>query len=92
MVETYGSRSWSSHLSRREIQEMKKNMQKVPYIQMKSDIYHEQEKQNADSMLDQITQQEVIPTQKSMDNPLEKNYIIQWIKKILRKLGFISQQ
>jgi len=71
---------------------MKKNMQKVPYIQMKSDIYHEQEKQNADSMLDQITQQEVIPTQKSMDNPLEKNYIIQWIKKILRKLGFISQQ
>lgn len=90
MVETYGSRSWSAHLSRREIQEMKKNMQKVPYIQMKSDMYHEQEKQDADNILDQITQQEIVQPQESMDNPPENHYI-QWIKKRLKKLGFISQ-
>jgi len=90
MVELYGGKSWSAHLSRREVQEMKKNMQKVPYIQMKSDMYHEQEEQAADNILDQIQQQEIIQTQESMDNAPEKKYI-QWIKKILKKLGFISQ-
>lgn len=77
-------------MSRKEIQEMKKNMQKVPYIQMKSDMYHEQERQHADSILDEITQSEVIPQQESMEIDTENRYT-QWIKKILKKLGFISQ-
>lgn len=77
-------------MSRKEIQEMKKNMQKVPYIQMKSDMYHEQEKHDADSILDEIVQPEIITTQESMEIETENHYI-QWIKKILRKLGFISQ-
>jgi hypothetical protein len=69
---------------------MKKNMQKVPYIQMKSDMYHEQEKQHADSILDDIMQPEVPLLQESMENDTQNHYT-QWIKKILRKLGFISQ-
>lgn len=90
MVETYGSRSSTKHMSRREIQEMKKNMQKVPYIQMKSDMYHEQESQQVDAILEGIIQSEIIPPQESMENVPENRYI-QWIKKIFRKLGFISQ-
>lgn len=90
MVETYGSRSRSKHLSRREIQEMKKNMQKVPYIQMKSDMYHEQESKEVDQILEEIVQPEVIVSQKSMENASENPYI-QWIKKVLKKRGFISQ-
>lgn len=89
MVETYGSRSWAKNLSRREIQEMKKNMQKVPYIQMKSDMYHEQESQQVDAILEGITQSEIIPPQESMENVPENCYI-QWIKKVFKKLGFIS--
>ena len=77
-------------MSRREIQEMKKNMQKVPYIQMKSDMYHEQESQQVDAILEGIIQSEIIPPQESMENVPENRYI-QWIKKIFRKLGFISQ-
>jgi len=34
------------------IQEMKKNMQKVPKIQKKSQQYHQKEKQAAESILD----------------------------------------
>lgn len=90
MVETYGSRSWAKHLSRREIQEMKKNMQKVPYIQMKADMYHEQESKHVEQILEEITQAEVPLSQESMEKTTENRYI-QWIKKILRKLGFISQ-
>jgi hypothetical protein len=90
MVETYGSRSSTKHMSRREIQEMKKNMQKVPYIQMKSDMYHEQESQQVDAILEGITQSEIIAPQESMENVPENRYI-QWIKKIFRKLGFISE-
>ncbi len=77
-------------MSRKDIQEMKKNMQKVPYIQMKSDLYHEQESQHADSILDEITQPEIIAPQESMEIETENRYT-QWIKKILKKLGFISQ-
>lgn len=78
-------------MSRRQIQEMKKNMQKVPYIQMKSDMYHEQEKQHAESILDDITQPEVVIPQESMEN-ITQNHYTQWIKKILMKIGFISKQ
>jgi len=39
---------WTQHLSREEIQEMKKNMQKVPEIQAKSEAYHKKESLKAE--------------------------------------------
>lgn len=65
-------------------------MQKVPYIQMKADMYHEQESKHVEQILEEITQAEVPLSQESMEKTTENRYI-QWIKKILRKLGFISQ-
>jgi hypothetical protein len=36
---------------------MKKNMKKVPAIQLKSDVYHNKEAQEADEILENITKQ-----------------------------------
>lgn len=48
---------WATHpkrLSRREIENMKKNMKKVPIIAAKSDIYHQKEEQEAEKLLSQL--------------------------------------
>ncbi len=47
--------SFKQHLSRREIEKMKKNMKKVPLIKTKSDIYHNKEVDEAEKLLTQIT-------------------------------------
>ena len=41
-------------LSSKEIAKMKKNMKKVPAIQLKSDIYHNKEEQEAEKLLEKI--------------------------------------
>lgn len=41
-------------LSKREIEKMKKNMKKVPIIQIKSDIYHDKEVLEAEKLLSNI--------------------------------------
>lgn len=41
-------------LSSREIAKMKKNMKKVPVIQLKSEIYHNKEINDAESILEHI--------------------------------------
>lgn len=42
------------HLSKREIEKMKKNMKKVPIIQIKSDVYHDKEILEAEKLLSKI--------------------------------------
>lgn len=42
------------HITKQEIEDMKKNMKKVPVISLKSDIYHEREEQEAEHILEKI--------------------------------------
>lgn len=43
-------------LSAKEIAKMKKNMKKVPTIQLKSEIYHNREEQEAEKLLEKINE------------------------------------
>lgn len=76
------------YISKKEIENMKKNMKKVPIINLKSDIYHKKEIEEAEQILEKIPQLinnwEII----SDNNHLGKN----WLKnkfRLLRKY-FIS--
>lgn len=55
-METYGTGSGARWMTSRQIREMKRNMQKVPRIQKKSDEYHRQEEESAEKILDQVAQ------------------------------------
>jgi hypothetical protein len=61
---------------------MKKNMKKVPVIQLKTEIYHEKEISEADKILKKISQEDpqetLIHTKKAIQLP--------WYKKILQAL------
>ena len=50
----YRGGNYPQHLSKREIEKMKKNMKKVPVIQFKSDIYHKKEEEEAEKILASI--------------------------------------
>jgi hypothetical protein len=50
-INVFGGGAGVKHLSSSEIEKMKKNMKKVPEIQLKSDIYHRQEITEADEIL-----------------------------------------
>ena len=50
-INVFGGWSGVKHLSAREIEKMKKNMKRVPEIQLKSDIYHNHEVTEADQIL-----------------------------------------
>ena len=54
MVEVFWWWGWHKQLPRRKIQEMKKNMQKVPIIKAKSDKYHKKQSDEAEETLKQI--------------------------------------
>lgn len=51
---TYVWWSHPKHLSKKEIEKMKKNMKKVPIIQSKSDNYHIKEEIEAEKILEKI--------------------------------------
>lgn len=78
---------WPKHLSPGEIEEMRKNMKKVPIIQLQSDIYHEKEVGNAEEVLWHITETE---TEKSTANTSQQESkhrslwkkIIFWLQKL----------
>jgi len=57
------------HLSRAEIEKMKKSMKKVPEIQLKSDIYHEHEITEAENILGKIS----IATETKAEHIIEQN-------------------
>lgn len=54
MQETYNGNSRKIKLSPQEIRKMKENMQKVPEIQKKSDLYHHLEEKEAEKLLRDI--------------------------------------
>ena len=61
---------------------MKKNMKKVPVIQLKKEIYHNQEIHEAEKILKQIDQEETIQTP-IISVPQQH---IPWYKKILHNI------
>jgi hypothetical protein len=46
--------SYKQYLSPSELKKMKKNMKKVPIIQIKSDTYHLKEEQEAEALLSKL--------------------------------------
>lgn len=50
----YRGGGYVKHLSKKEIENMKKNMKKVPIIQSKSDNYHLKEEIEAEKILNKI--------------------------------------
>jgi hypothetical protein len=61
---------------------MKKNMKKVPVIQLKTEIYHNQELHEAENILHKIDETEVEQTH-STETTQEH---LPWYKKLLHKL------
>ncbi len=51
-VYTWGT--YKQHLSKKEIETMKKNMKKVPIIESKAAIYHLKEEQEAEKLLSKL--------------------------------------
>lgn len=86
-MDTPGSYTWwgyTQHISRREIEKMKKNMKKVPGIQLKTEIYHTQEAHEADKILHTLYQEN---NHHIINTAQATNSHIPWYKKILQ---FIS--
>ena len=87
-METYGSRGWKRQISSRQIREMKKNMQKVPHIQKKSDEYHSKEEVTAEKLLTQVDERE-----QDSETPLyteqESETRATKFKSIIQKIRFI---
>ena len=78
---------YTQHLPPKEIAKMKKNMKKVPVIQLKSDIYHTQEIHEAENILENISslpKETTLPTETQTQN----NWYI-WKIRLLRQ-RFIS--
>ena len=77
---SYRGGTYTQHLSRKEIENMKKNMKKVPVIQLKTEIYHTKEIGEAEKILGNISslQQELpippSPTKKTTTWYLSKFY------------------
>lgn len=88
-INVFGGWSGVKHLSSREIEKMKKNMKKVPEIQLKSDIYHNHEINEADQILWNIPTPTIKTTK---EQPLQKKEQTDWhISRIkLLRQRFIS--
>jgi hypothetical protein len=50
----YRGGTYKQHISKKEIETMKKNMKKVPIIETKADIYHLKEEKEAEKLLSKI--------------------------------------
>lgn len=48
---SYRGGTYTQHISRKEIENMKKNMKQVPVIQLKTEIYHTKEINEAEKIL-----------------------------------------
>lgn len=84
MQETYSGSSRRIRLSSREIRKMKENMKKVPEIQKKSDAYHRLESQEADKILNSIS--EAPPEQKKEQQENSKKSLREKIKLLFNKI------
>ena len=84
MQETYSGSSRRIRLSSREIRKMKENMKKVPEIQKKSDAYHRLESQEADKILNSISENS--PEQKKEQQESSKKSLREKIKLLFNKI------
>ena len=84
MQETYSGSSRRIRLSSREIRKMKENMKKVPEIQKKSDAYHRLESQEADKILNSIS--EAPPEEKKEQQESSKKSLREKIKLLFNKI------
>ena len=69
---------YKRHISPREIEKMKKNMKKVPVIQLKTEIYHNKEVDEADNILKNMPPN--IPQQ--TNSQIEAKNYLPWYKKM----------
>lgn len=69
---------WKMTLSKKEIENMKKNMKKVPIIQLKSDIYHKSEEVNAEKIINKVV--EKIPENEPGNLPAGRQGTWEWKK------------
>lgn len=86
MIENFISSDWQTQLSQREIQEMKKNMQKVPIIQAKSNEFHQKEALKAEIEFEEAQKnikntEEIIITENHEKEKLSRR------KKIIKQLS-----
>lgn len=83
-MDTPGVYIWGAYkqrISPREIANMKKNMKKVPIIQLKTEIYHNKEMNEAETILKKIPQEK---PQQIANNTL--NNQLPWYKKIVQQI------
>ena len=79
---------WTYHVSRKEIEKIKKNMKKVPVIEKKAEIYHQNQDIEAEIFIDNalnvdnITKQ-TIPVVK---DTYEQNKEMSLLKKLIYKI------
>ncbi len=60
--------TYKQHISRKEIEIMKKNMKKVPVIQLKTEIYHNKEINEAEKILGTLSSEPSTSPQISDNN------------------------
>ena len=77
---------WQYRLSKREIETMKKNMKKVPIIQKKSDIYHQNQDIQAQLFIENSLSK--VDQYESKIDIIKQNNI-HWKNKILRKIKYL---
>lgn len=93
MVDALGNYRWWSYtksISWKEIEVMKKNMKKVPTIQLKSDVYHNKEAIEAEDILKKITRQNDLWSEE--EQQIIKNKRLPWYKRPFHRIAhfFIS--
>lgn len=92
MVEVFGGSSGWRRMSWREIQEMKKNMRKVPQIQKKSNDYHANQAKQAEAELNKAAElikewEEQAILIKNQTNPKPKsNKVILRFKQLFKNI------
>jgi len=91
-MEVFGGGWWSSHyVSWQEIEEMKKNMKKVPKIQEKSHKYQEEEIRKAEKELEKqteilkINKNIIIDEEENIEKMSLRQKSVGWFKRIFIK-------
>jgi hypothetical protein len=79
--------SYAKSISRKEIETMKKNMKKVPTIQLKSDVYHNKEAVEAEEILQNINKQNDSWVEEQKQ-PI-KTKKLPWYKKIFHRISHL---
>ena len=85
---SYRGGTYKQHISRKEIENMKKNMKQVPVIQLKTEIYHTNEINEAEKILGNISS---LPSEPSISSSQTKKTSTWYISKLYSLLHrFIS--